>query len=401
MPSRRNFLQDTAAAGILITQVAAAAEGDAKPKAAGKNYRAAVIGSTGHGNYGHGLDSVWKHLENVQLVGVADDNPAGLAAATKRLGTDQGFADYREMLDKLKPDVVSIAPRWVDRHRDMVLDAASRGIHIYLEKPLCRTLSEADEMVAACEKNKVKLAIAHQTRYSPLIGVVKELIASGKIGKLVELRGRGKEDRRGGGEDLWVLGSHIMNLIRTFGGEPAWCFARVEQSGQPVTKSDVIEGNEGFGPLTGDSVSAMYGLPDGVNAYFSSKRERAGKSSRFAVQIFGSQGVIEVTSGFHPTVSILEDSGWSPARTGTAWKKVSSNGIDKPETLTDQGLEAGNVAAVKDLFAAIEADRQPLCSVYDARGAIEMIVATFDSQRMRGPVAMPLKTRVNPLTLLG
>ena len=154
----------------------------------------------------------------------------------------------------------------------MVVAAAQRGIHVYMEKPFCRTLAEADEMVAACEKHNVKLAIAHQTRYSPKLQVVREIIDSGQLGTLLELRGRGKEDQRGGGEDLWVLGSHVMNLIHFCGGQPNWCFGRVEQNGQPVTKADVKPGNEGIGPLAGDHVVAMYGLESGATGYFGSKR---------------------------------------------------------------------------------------------------------------------------------
>lgn len=90
------------------------------------------------------------------------------------------------------------------------------GIHIYLEKPFCRTLAEADEMVAALEKHDVKLALAHQTRWSKL-AVVRDLIEDGKLGTILEKApGRGKEER-GGGEDLWVLGSHVFNLIHHFG----------------------------------------------------------------------------------------------------------------------------------------------------------------------------------------
>ena len=63
-------------------------------------------------------------------------------------------------------------------------------------------------------------------------------------------------------------------------------------------------------------------------------------------------------------------------------------------------MPAGNVAAVKDLIAAIEENRQPKCSVYEARGATEMIVACFESQRVGRPVPLPLVNRKNPLTML-
>jgi len=367
-----------------------------KPK-----YRAAVIGRTGRGNYGHGLDEVWNHVPEVQLVAVADDNKQGLADSARKLGVDQAFSDYRKMLDQVKPDVVSIGPRWLDQHHEMVLEAAGRGVHIYLEKPFCRTLKEADSMVRACESSHVKLAIAHQTRYSPKIRVVKDLIDQGKIGDVLEFRGRGKEDRRGGGEDLWVLGTHVMDLIRNFGGDPGWCMAAVSKQGRPIQTKDVVEGNEGIGPLAGDTVHAMYGMPHATTAYFASHRNMAARNSRFGLMIHGSRGVLWFRTGFLPRAAYLAEPSWVPDADGPRWQEISSGGLGVPEPLTDGGLHAGNVEAVKDLLRAIEDDRQPISSMYDARAAVEMIVAVFESQRTGRQAMFPLRNRENPLTMLG
>jgi predicted dehydrogenase len=361
-------------------------------------YRVAVIGHTGRGDYGHAIDTVWLKMPGAQIVAAADANAEGLASAVSRLKAPQGYADYRKMLDAEKPDFVSICPRWLDQHREMVLAAAERGIHVFMEKPLCRTLAEADEMVAACKKNKVKLALAHQTRYSPKLRVVKEMIEGGAIGDVLELRGRGKEDARGGGEDLWVLGSHIMNLVRYFAGQPTWCYATVLASGKPVTKADVVEGNEGIGPLAGDTISAMYGLDGGATAYFGSKRNAAG--GRFGLVILGSKGAFEVLTGYLPQVHYLDDPSWSPGRSGKAWTPVSSAGVGQSEPLSDGSAEAGNVTACKDLIAAVEQDREPECSIYEGRATIEMISAVFESHRAGGSVPMPLKNRENPLAML-
>jgi predicted dehydrogenase len=361
-------------------------------------YRIGVIGNTGRGNYGHGIDTVWLAMPDCEIVGVADANEAGLADAIKRLKAPKGFADYRKLLDETKPDIVAVCARWLDQHRDMVVAAAERGIHVYSEKPMCRTLEEADQMIAACEKTKVKYAIAHQTRYSPKLQAIRDLIEDGQLGQLLELRGRGKEDSRGGGEDLWVLGSHVMNLIHHFGGEPLWCFASVQQSGHSVTKADVKEGNEGIGPLAGDSVTAMYGLADGVTAYFGSRRNAAG--NRFGLQIYGSKGVLEILTGHLPAVNFLPDPAWSPGRSGAKWIPVSSAGVGKEEPLSDGGLNGGNILAVADLLAAIEEDRLPECNIYEARITVEMIAAVFESQRAGGPVKMPLVNRKNPLSIL-
>lgn len=363
-----------------------------------EQYRVAVIGHTGKGNYGHGLDKVWLSIPGCKLVAVADADEAGRAAAGKRLRLSQTFSDYRKMLDDVKPDIITIAPRWLDQHCDMVLAAAERGVHMYLEKPMCRTLAEADRMVAACEQNNVKLAIAFQTRYSPKLQAVRDLILNGDLGDLLELRGRGKEDHRGGGEDLWVLGSHVMNLMHQFGGEPNWCFAQVQQNGRPIQAADVQQGNEGIGPLAGDTVQAMYGMDDNVTAFFSSHRKAAG--GRFGLQIYGSKGVVEILTGHLPHVHFLDDPNWSPGRSQKQWQPVSSMGLGQPEPLADGGLHAGNVLACRDLIAAIEEDRQPEASVYEARTTVEMIAAVFESQRTGHPVRFPLKTRQNPLSLL-
>jgi predicted dehydrogenase len=362
--------------------------------------KAAVIGRTGRGDYGHGLDEVWTDLPGVELVAVADDNKAGLAAAAKKLKVDKAFADYRQMLDQVKPDVVSIAPRWVDQHREMVVAAAERGIHMYLEKPLCRTLVEADEMVAACERTHARLAIAHTTRLSPRIPVVQDLLASHKIGRLLELRGRGKEDQRGGGEDLWVLGTHVMDLIRLFGGDPSWCFATVTQGGKRVTKADVVEGSEGLGPLAGDAVNAVYGMPEGATAYFSSQRNTSSRRPRFGLHLFGSEGILDMTTGYLPSVKYLADPSWSPGQSGAKWQNVTSAGLGKPEPLSDDKGHSGNRQSVLELLAAIRENRQPSGNIYDGRAAVEMIVAVFESDRLGKPAALPLANRQNPLTML-
>jgi len=360
-------------------------------------YRIGVIGHSGQGDYGHGVDTVWSHIPGCRVVAVSDPNPAGLQTAKQRLHAQNGYLDYRQMLQQEELDIVSICPRWLNQHHDMVLACAKHKLHMYMEKPFCRDLQEADAMVQACESNKVKLAIAHQTRYSPVLRVIRDLIEDGGLGTVLELRGRGKEDHRGGGEDLWVLGSHIFNLMQYFGGESEWCMGQATQAGKGVTAGDVVQGNEGIGPLAADGVQAIYGMQDQVMGYFASHKN-AGKGARFALQIYGSRGVVEIKTGYLPQAFYLDDPHWSPGRSGKTWLPISSAGVAKPEPLKDLSLHAGNVAACKDLLQAIEDDRLPECNVYEARQTIEMIAAPFASHRMRKPVAMPLVDRKNPLS---
>ena len=392
MVDRRQFLAGAAASSGAV----------AKGQAGKSRYRVAVIGHTGRGNYGHGLDTVWRQFPEAEVVAVADPDVAGLASAVMRLGNPRGFSEYRRMLDEVKPDLVSICPRWVDQHCDMVVAAAERGTRgIYLEKPLCRTLAEADRMQAACGRNKTKLAIAFQTRYSQKLPVVRSLIDAGRLGRILEFRARDKEDRRGGGEGLFVLGPHMFNLICLLGGAPEWCIARVLQDGRPVRREDLREGAEGIGPLAGDEIHAMYRLTGGATAYFDSVRNSAMPPSRFGLQILGSEGAIQLfDTGHLPEMYFLPDPLWVPGRSGKQWIPISSAGLGEPEPLTNEGLAGGNVLAVRDLIAAVEEDRQPAAGLQDARSATEMVVAAFESQRQGSLVRFPLTVRQNPLSLL-
>ena len=365
-------------------------------------YRAAVIGRTGRGDYGHGLDVALLEQPKLTVVAVADEDPKGRAAAAKRLGGVRAYDDYRAMLDREKPQFVVIGPRWVDRHKEMILACAERGIHMFCEKPLARDVAECDAIVAACERAHVKLAIAFQTRYGPRYERVKELIGSGAIGEVLEVRGRGKEDRRGGGEDLLVLGPHVMDVFRDLLGHPAWCFARVTEGGRPIARASVRDGAEGLGPLAGDRIDAMYGFEETpAVAHFATSRPKDGGNHRFGVQVYGAKGVIDLRTGWLPADFLLADPSWTGAATHARWAPITSAGLDKPEPLKDGGMVAANRLIVADLIRAVESDTQPRASVYDGRAAVEMLVACHASQAAGKPVSLPLVERTrHPLETL-
>lgn len=359
-------------------------------------WRVAVIGHTGRGNFGHQLDTMWLGLPETTIVGVADADEVGRAAAVKRLNGTPGFADYRQMLRDLKPDVVAIAPRHIDQHAEMAVAAAEAGARgVYMEKPYCRTPEEADVIQAACDKTGMKLALAHRNRYHPALQTVRRLVAEGAIGELKEMRGAGKEDQRAGALDLWVLGSHVLNYIDFLGGSPVrQCTARIEQNGQPAGRAHVINGAEGVGPLFGNKVFARYDLAgSNAPAFFESEPSTTRKpGARFGLRLIGSKGTIFVGVDQEPLA-------WFESGDGQPPKAISSAGIDTPEPIPNLGKEVGSHRlAARDLLAAIEENRQPLCSARDGAMTVEMICAVFASHLASGqPVALPLENRKHPL----
>lgn len=367
-------------------------------------YRVGIIGRTGRGDYGHGLDVIWNGIDAAQVVAVADADEKGRAEAAKRTQAPRTYADYREMLEKERPQIVSVAPRWLDCHRDMVLACAEFGCHMLMEKPMAQTLAQADEMVAACEAKHLKIAVAHQARHSPRMPHVLEAVAGGRLGRILELRARGKEDHRGGGEDMMVLGTHLMDLMRLLAGDASWCSARVFEKGVPIAREHVRDGNEGIGPLAGDEILATYGFNHPAAGFFGSQRARAGAGARWGLAVYGEKGILTIGGagmpGF-PSVFLTEDPSWSPGASKARWIEITSAGFDKAETATDLHPQfPANRRMALDLIRAIETDTQPKGSMYDGRAALEMILAVYESQRQGAPVPLPLKNREHPLQKL-
>ncbi len=362
-----------------------------------KNYRVAIIGRTGKGDYGHGIDTVWLDFPGrAKIIAIADENGDGRAAASRRLHCDKTYADFRLMIEREKPDIVAIGDRWLDQHAAMVIAAANAKAHILLEKPICPSLEQADAMIDACDRNHVHCAIAHQTRHTKRAERVRELISQGKIGEILELRGRGKEDHRGGGEDLMVLGTHVLDLMRYFVGDPKWCFARISEKSQIATKQAIRPGGEGMGPVLGDRIHATYGFEKGIIGSFSTYKAKDGAGSRFGLTIHGSKGTILLGTGGLPPAFLVEDPSWG-MKGQAKWQPVNSAGLNVPETQKDASLGAGNRLIVEDLFEAIEKDRPPLGSLRDGRWALEMILAPYASHLANAPVDFPLAQRGHPL----
>lgn len=366
-----------------------------------RRLRVAVIGHTGRGNYGHGLDKVWLALPETEIVGVADADEKGLAVAQGRLKT-KGFLDYRRMLAELKPDLVAVAPRFVDEHHAMAMAAIAGGVRgLYVEKPLCRTLVEADELVAACAKHNCKCAVAHRNRYNPTLPVLERIVREGVIGRLLEIRGRGKEDKRGGGEDLWVLGSHVLNVAVVFTGKPVSCSATLLAKGRLATKADLQDGSDAVGPVAGDALYARFETERHIPIYFDSVANAGTKESGFGLQLIGTEGIIDLRLDQHPVAHLRGGSPFVPSANAQGWVPITTAGIGLPEPLTDIAtLVRDHLLPARDLIDAIHSDRRPLCNEQDGRLTVEMVMAIFESHRLKGQrVAFPLVTRRHPLEL--
>ncbi|MGQ9643863.1 MAG: Gfo/Idh/MocA family protein [Ignavibacterium sp.] len=145
-----------------------------------------------------------------------------------KFGVPNYFNDYDEFL-KSDIDVVYVASANAF-HYEQVIKAANAGKHILCEKPLALNSKQADEMVQTAKSNNVQFAVNYVHHFHPLVLKAKELLKDQRLGKLVSVQVnfnidfppdnnfRFKKELSGGGA-LRDIGTHMIDLLRFFGGE--------------------------------------------------------------------------------------------------------------------------------------------------------------------------------------
>lgn len=391
---RRQFLARSLTLAALATAPARAAEALV---GAGRTFRAAMIGHTGHGNYGHEHDVIFNGRETVTMVVVADPDAAGRAQAAARSHALRQYGDYREMLAKEKPDLVCVAPRCTDEHHAMALAALRIGAHIYLEKPITQTLAEADELLELADRTRLKIVVAHQMRLAPNILALKTAIEHGLLGDLLEIRSHGKQDHRAGGEDLVVLGVHLFDLMRFFAGDPLWCAARISQAGHEITLKDAHPATEDIGPVAGDEILAEFAFAKGIHAGFVSRAKNREPAGPWGMELIGSKASVKILMEMVPRIYTLNEGNWTAQGKTIEWRLWEQDPTLNWDE-SERGLARANERVAKDWLAAITQDREPVCSGYAGMRALDMALAVFAAGLARGRVAFPVKNRQHPLS---
>tara|TARA_R110002096_G_scaffold147671_9_gene307649 strand:- start:5556 stop:6731 length:1176 start_codon:yes stop_codon:yes gene_type:complete len=359
--------------------------------------KAAVIGHTGRGDYGHRLDVLFRDLPNVQVVAVADADSANHEKAKTATGAPKAYADFQEMLAVEKPNLVSVAPRWTDQHFAMGKAALEAGAHVYLEKPFTQTLAQADELLKIANEKNLKIAVAHQMLLDPKITKLKDSIDKGEIGDLLEVRLFGKQDARAGAEDMVVLGTHLFDLARYFAGDAIWCTARISEKGSEITVDSGRSAiQEDLGKIAGDHIHAYFAMSNGVDLTFQSRPEGSHLNGPWGLELIGTKAKVRVFAG-HPVKTFLVTAAKVQNYTYPYVELFATEEETDKERPEAFWMDIGNRRIVDDWLRAIQFQRRdPICSGYRAMKALEMITAVFQAGISRKRVFLPLSDRTAP-----
>jgi len=167
----------------------------------------------------------------VKVVGASDVSQQRLEDVSTKFGVNT-YTDYRQMLEKEKPDAVSITVPTAD-HKTVSTFALNQGVHLLVEKPIAATVDEGWRMIALADKMNCKMMIGHIIRFNPAIQSLKARLDNGDLGKIFQVFCRRAGPFPARIRDVGVvvdLAPHDVDIMRFLTGlNPLRVYAETEQ----------------------------------------------------------------------------------------------------------------------------------------------------------------------------
>ncbi len=179
-------------------------------------------------------------MDDVRVVGVADVRPEAASALAAERGAET-FTDYREMLERIKPDVAYFCTPPAD-HGEQLVFAAGLGVNMFVEKPLASSMVDANAIVDAVERAGVLFTVGYQWRHNPAADVAREtlgeqpatLLAGWWYWTIPPIPWIA--DRRYGGGQVFEQATHQIDLMRFLGGDIQEVYAVYAQNARPESE---------------------------------------------------------------------------------------------------------------------------------------------------------------------
>lgn len=132
------------------------------------------------------VDSLLK-TPGLKLWAICDLDEGRVKSLQERYKIPRAYTDYRKLLEDEEVQIIMVnLPQHL--HREVSVEAARAGKHVYVEKPIATTLSDARAIIQACKEAKVKLCVGHQRRFINVEMKAKELIDEGYLGEVFKVR---------------------------------------------------------------------------------------------------------------------------------------------------------------------------------------------------------------------
>ncbi|HEY6739095.1 MAG TPA: Gfo/Idh/MocA family oxidoreductase [Actinopolymorphaceae bacterium] len=308
------------------------------------------VGIVGLGGMGRIHTAGWKRVD-AELHGY-DDFPEARDRGAEHFGVDRVHDNLESLFDAV--DVVDVCTP-TDAHAPVAIAAARAGRHVVCEKPLTRTLAEADDLLATCRENGVQLHVAQVVRFFPEYAAAREAVVRGRVG----VPGVIRLTREGGAPDLsrWyheparsggIVGDlmiHDIDYARWIAGDVVRVFAKTMR---PV------------GPYASPTHAyALLTHENGAISHLTASWAREGVGFRTSFEIAGSEGLLNYATDNRPALR-------------TAPRELARRvGRMIPEDPWS--------AEIREFAAAIQGGPRPRVTAEDGRAALAVALAALES----------------------
>lgn len=274
---------------------------------------------------------------------------------------DHVFEEYIEMLNTVRPDIVSVCTP-VPTHADIVVDVAEHGAvsAIHCEKPMADTWEDSQRMAAVAETEGIQLTFNHQRRFAPATETAADSLANGEIGDLVRFEV--------GGKNLFDFGSHLIDLCTYFHptGDTEWVICQIDYHTENVR----------YGTHNENQAIANWRYDDGVDAILASGNDA--NLVDCLVRIVGTEGSLDLWPQGDNSPPLL----------------INRDGETEP-------VEVGEGAMLRDaidhLVDCHDTGETPIIAAHETLKAMKVIFGCWESARKRSRVGFPLDITGNPL----
>ena len=320
----------------------------------------------------------------LEFVGICDINKEMLQDKVSRFDLTEihQYSDYREMLEKEKPELVAIATE-SGKHAAIALNCIKAGCHVIIEKPIALSLADADMIIKAAKEKGVKVCANHQNRFNKSVQKIREALDKGCFGKMFY----------GTAHIRWCRDE---NYYAQAGWRGTW-----EQDGGALM-NQCIHNIDLLRWMMGDDIEEVIGMTDRLNHPYIEAEDLGMALIKFRN---GTYGIVEGTTDLYPknleeTLYLFGEKGTIKAGGQSVnrieeWKFADM--MDDSETVISEFREDppnvygfGHIPLYADVIEAIQYDREPYVSGEAGKRALELVLAIYQSAANGCAVKLPL-----------
>ena len=330
-------------------------------------YKVMVVGM---GKRGKHHASAFHANGNFEVAGICDIDVEKLKAAAPSIGNPVIGSDAAKMASEIKPDVFCFCTMPAIRRQLIEVGINCGAKLIAFEKPIAGDMAEAIKIKELIEKSKVKTVVSHQHRYGKHYRKVKEIIASGALGRVHTVYGTASG---------WMMHmmTHLIEYMRWYNdnADAVWVTGQAAGKGKFADahpSPDYISGMIQFANGVRGIVECGAGAPDVPEVDYWWRKCRIGAQ--------GTEGFAEVL-------------------TGGGWRAVTKDGVASGDGCMNYDLDMPPY--IQQIYDWLQDDKKVHeCAFDGAFKGFEILMGICRSVAQRGQIALPLAGGPNDIEML-